>query len=178
MKPRQKPIAPMGARGFTVAMGPALGSLAFRAPSYALIGRLNEFMARYLYDDDRDGDTVVVAPAEADAPEETARIPSDRWTRGYLPYAAAVIGCAWAHDTRELSTPPLPTTSIPTDDELYVYGAAVADELQTEGWPMLAITSLGARVVGEIRARYRTANEAAKLADFLPAQADTSIGTS
>ena len=178
MRPRQKPLPPAGARTFTVTMGPALGAIAFRAPSYALIGRLNEFMGRHIYDDTRDGEDVEVSEAAEGAPAEVRRIPLDTWTQGYLPYAGAAIGCAWAHELRELSTPPLPTTSIPTEAELYTYGAAVADELQSEGWPMLAITSLGARVVTEIRNRYRTANEASKLADFLPAQAASSIGTS
>lgn len=161
----------MGARAFTVRMGPAVGPMVFRAPFYALIGKLNEFLALHTYEEAKDGQDIGTEG-------EPQRIPADAWLRGHLPYAGAAIGVAWAHDLKELSTPALPGTSVPTDAELYEYGTAVADELQTEGWPMLAIISLGTAVVTEIRNRYRAANEAAKLADFLPAQADTSIGTS
>lgn len=152
-------------------MGKAAGgAIALRMPSYALASRLLDFTQLHRLPDGP-------VTTDPDTGEASVDVPL-AWHYENLPYMAAVIGAAWADPVREFSTPPLPSTSLPSMEELYAYGAAIADELQTEGWPVFAIGHLGSAALAEIARRLSIVNEAAALADFMPAQAAPSIGTS
>lgn len=162
MRPRQRPVPPSPGRTWSVDMGKAAGGpIACRMPFYALAQRVLDFAQSHPMPD-------------MDDPE---KVPPPSWWTDHLPYIAAAIGVVWADPIRELSTPPLGMGAPVTEAELYAYGCAVGDELQTEGWPTMAITRLGFAIVGEIGARLVAVNQSTALADFLPAQAAPSTGS-
>jgi hypothetical protein len=143
-------------------MGKAAGGpIACRMPFYALAQRVLDFAQSH------------PIPTYEGEPD---RMPPEAWWSEHLPYIGAVIGAVWADPARELATPPLGFAPV-TDADLYAYGCAVGDELQTEGWPTIAITRLGFAALAEIGTRLAGVNQATVIADFLPAQAAPSTGS-
>lgn len=155
------PLPAVGSRGFTVSMGPkAGGDLPFRRPFYATAQALARFHGLH---------------ALPDLPEGEA--PSTAWWAEHLPYVGAAVGMCWAHPLRELDAAPPPSTGPLADEALYAYGAAVADELQSEGWPMIAIGILGSQVMTALYRWIADIEDAVDVADFLPAPAAPSTTT-
>lgn len=156
MKPRQRPLPPPSARDWIATMGPKIGAVRLRMPFFSLANRLIAFVGAHPIPD---GEV------------------TNEWLADHLPYVAACLGATWAHDLRELATPPLSSTVPLTDADLYAYGCAVGDELQSEGWPPLAISHLGVHCYSAIVDRTNAVNEASALADFLPAPTAPSTTT-
>lgn len=96
---------------------------------------------------------------------------TNQWLADHTPYSSAAIGLCWADERWELETAAPTDPRQMTQEALYAYGLKVADELQTAGWPMLAITNAGFHVMAEVLRRTDIVNDAAALAHFLPAQA-------
>lgn len=156
MKARKTPAkAPESPRYWTHDLG-EWGTLTLRMCSFAAGHKVRDLIAQHPIGEDGEAIT--------------------SWLADHVPYAAAAVGLCWADERWELETP-LPTDPRKMDaDTLYAYGLAVADELQTAGWPMMAITNVGFSVTTELLRRTDILREAEALARFSPAQAaDSSI---